>query len=162
MKVNICGILHEVNLRLIRPLLRVSVMQSVISQQLSVELNSIQRCLQDITDLKMIRRQQMNNDNILEKISKTLLDEKVTLMITFPQKSMRAYFESNIKSDPLIVMYLIICAFKEQFKEVRKMDLFKGENEEDILDSIFEYIEGILFFEDILSKEDEEAADEEQ
>lgn len=104
----------------------------------------------------------MNNDNILEKISKTLLDEKVTLMITFPQKSMRAYFESNIKSDPLIVMYLIICAFKEQFKEVRKMDLFKGENEEDILDSIFEYIEGTLIFEDILSKEDEEAADEEQ
>lgn len=34
----------------------------------------------------------MNNDNILEKISKTLLDEKVTLMMTFPQKIMRAYF----------------------------------------------------------------------
>lgn len=31
-----------------------------------------------------------------------------------------------------------------------------------ILDSIFEYIEGTLIFEDILSKEDEEAADEEQ
>lgn len=82
----------------------------------------------------------MSYDKKLKAIDEMLKDKKVYVKISFPEKSMRAYFESNIEDDPLILMYLLIQAFIELFKKMHKMRIFQGDKKEDILGRILNYI----------------------